>query len=701
MKKLVSLFATILALVAVACGGDDVDKPAPKPGPEEPSNPVAPFVVDITSITRGSVTFSVTPSDSKIDYLCAVYTKEKVEEYRKDEFLAQDIINDYTNKAADKGMTLYEVFPEISYYDVKEDIKFSGLMLDTEYYIVVFGAKATIDNCTLSTEVVKVPFKTETVEMSDAKFEVTPRVLYNTVEFTVIPEDKEMLWYLCTVPKDYYNLYVGTETGQITEGEFYKKYFQDEINTLLKAGNSADAVINALIHSGDLRVGGSGLYANTEYYYLVAGMIMDEEGIVIITDITSGTYITGDTEPTDMYFDIQIYDVQQMSVAFTVKPSKKDKKYLCQVQPYDGVSTADEIMNAMVEQWGPGWMTQQADAKGDIDFVSKPKSLPAAGRAYCIIAFGYDGGITTEAYMATFTTPAGGNVEDVELSAKASSITPYGFTLTVTSSDPTIYYTPGVCLKEDYNEEKFIKAVNDEFDYYNTETLKFDPTTIVAEVLDQYYSNGTQYFTLSGLQPNTEYMAYAYALDINTGHVVKTFTFDAIARTGTVGTVHPEIELVGYYSGDEEAGDIFDAPEVTKGKAIAVVTYKNFDNAASLHTIQITSAEGEDFTNIEKFPDAELWRITAGLTDWKVCPMDKPYSFAVIEWNKEVFALAYALDQSGMSGRMARLSLVPRAEEKGDIKDLSDLYFSLYPKETRTSLPASLVVPEAVKIEAL
>lgn len=702
MKKLVSLFATILALVAVACGGDDVDKPAPKPGPEEPSNPVAPFVVDITSITRGSVTFSVTPSDSKIDYLCAVYTKEEVEDYRKDESLAQDIINDYTNKAADKGMTLYEVFPEISYYDVKEDIKFSGLMLDTEYYIVVFGAKATIDKCTLSTEVVKVPFKTETVEMSDAKFEVTPRVLYNTVEFTVIPEDKEMLWYLCTVTKDYYNLYVGTETGQITEGEFYKKYFQDEINTLLKAGNSADAVINALIHSGDLRVGGSGLYANTEYYYLVAGMIMDEEGIVIITDITSGTYTTGDPAPSGLYFDIDIYDVQQMSVAFTVKPSKKDKKYVCQVQPYDGVSTAEEIMNAMVDHWGPGWMTQQADAKGDIDFVSKPKSLPAAGRAYCIIAFGYEGGVISEPYMETFVTPEGGSVEDLELTAKASSITPYGFTLTVTASDPTIYYAVGVCLKEDYNEEAFIADVNDEVDYYYTETtVTFNPRTIMAEILDQYYSNDMQRFSLANLQPNTEYMAYAYALDINTGHVVKTFTFDAIARTGTVGTVHPEIELVGYYSGDEEAGDIFDAPEVTKGKAIAVVTYKNFDNAASLHTIQITSAEGEDFTNIEKFPDAELWRITAGLTDWQVCPLDKPYSFAVMEWNKEVFALAYAFDQSGMSGRMARLSLVPRAEEKGDIKDLSDLYFSLYPKETRTSLPASLVVPEAIKIEAL
>lgn len=698
MKRLVSLFATIFALLAVACGNDEVDKPAPKPAPQEPA---APFVVDITATTRGSVTFSVTPSNPTVDYICEVYEKEIIDDYRRDDFIIKNILSEFTLEASDKGMTLDEYLPEITYYDYR-DLKFSGLAMNTEFYIVIFGVKSTAEGCVGTTEVVKVPFKTLDVEMSDATFEVTPSVLYNTVEFTVIPEDKEMLWYLCTVTKDYYDYNVGTEPGQKSEGEFYKHYFQDEINSLLAAGNSPDVVVNALIHSGDLRVGGSGLYANTEYYYLVAGMVMDEEGIVIVTDITSGTYTTGDPAPSGLYFDIDIYDVQQMSVAFTVKPSQKDKKYVCQVQPYDGVSTAEEIMTAMVDHWGPGWMTQQADAIGDIDFASRPKSLPAAGRAYCIIAFGYEGGVISEPYMETFVTPEGGSVEDLELTAKASSITPYGFTLTVTASDPTIYYAVGVCLKEDYDEEAFVADVNAEVDYYYTETtVTFNPRTIMAEILDQYYFNDMQIFNLANLQPNTEYMAYAYALDINTGHVVKTFTFDAIARTGTVGTVHPEIELVGYYSGDEEAGNIFDAPEVTKGKAIAVVTYKNFDNAASLHTIQITSAEGEDFTNIEKFPDAELWRITAGLSDWQVCPMDKPYSFAVVEWNKEVFALAYALDQNGMSGRMARLSLVPRAEKKGEIKDLSDLYFSLYPKETRTSLPASLVVPETVKIEAL
>ena len=694
MKKLVSLFATILALVAVACGGDDVDKPAPKPGPVEPSTPSAPFVVDITATTRGSVTFSVTPSDPTIDYIYVVSDKEEVDAYKKEEYLVADIFTKLEGVAMKEGKLLGEYLPEIMLYGDTEDIKVAGLSMDTDYYVIVFGVEYTIDGYVASTELVKQEFKTPDVVMSDATFDVSTRVVYNNVTFTVLPSDKEILYYICTMPKSYYDTYVGEGENQMSQGAFYRDYFQKDINSWLQAGYTGEQVIMALIHDGDLEIGAQGLNANTEYVYLLSGLTMDEDGIVIITDIFYGEYTTGDPEPSDMYFDIQIVDVQQMSVAYRITPSKKDQTYCALVQPWDGVSTKEEVLQQILDEWEPrGWMSTMATNKGVIDCSAKPKKLPAAGADYYIIAFGYAGGLTTDVYMETFRTPEGGSIEDVQFDVKASSITPYGFTFTITPSDPTIYYLASACLKEEYNQEKFIKEDNAAFDYYLTESQAFNSLYTVAETLDQYYYNDVQVLSASGLQPNTEYMVYIHALDIKTGHVAKCFTFDAVARTTTVGTVNPTIKVVGYYSGDDEAGSIFGVSEVTAGKAIAVVTYENFENAAELYSFVI-KGDGNDFSDLNEFSDATMWQLTSGFK-WGLCPLDAPYSFYVIDWNSECFALAYAIDKDGMTGRMARLSLLATAEKKGDIEDLRKLFESL-PKEeeTRGVAAPSLVVVE-------
>ena len=75
-----------------------------------------------------------------------------------------------------------------------------------------------------------------------------------------------------------------------------------------------------------------------------------------------------------------------MSVSYRIKPSNNDDLYCALVQPWDGVSTADEVMHQIVDQWGPGWMSMMANCKGVIDNTTKPKSLPAADTDYYIIA---------------------------------------------------------------------------------------------------------------------------------------------------------------------------------------------------------------------------------------------------------------------------------------------------------------------------
>lgn len=294
--------------------------------------------------------------------------------------------------------------------------------------------------------------------------------------------------------------------------------------------------------------------------------------------------------------------------------------------------------------------------------------------------------------MKTFRTLPGGSVDEVQFSLSATSITPYGFTMNVTSSDKTIYYVPGICAAEEYDEATFVGYENEAFAYYLEEYRKFNPAITIAELLDQYYYNGDSTLQVNGLQPDTEYLGYIFALDVHTGEVVKCFTFPAFAHTATFSQIAPQVELVGYYSGDDEAGAIFKDASATKGKAITVVRYTGLEDVRTLFT---TMVDG-DCSSAVAMSDGELWQLTQGY--WNTCKTSEPYSFYLAEWNVVQTALCYATDNNGMLSPMSRLYTCPTAENKGDIEELKALVESLN-SDTRAwgmelQLAKSLVVAQ-------
>ena len=665
--------------VAVACGSE-VDPPPPP-------TPIPDFRVEIDDVTRSTVTVSVAPSEKIADYICVVEERSVVDEFTQSKFVIATVFQELTEEASSKGLTLAEYMPTVVDNGVIEGATFSGLSLDTEYYILVFGVDEKYEACT---ELTKVAFKTLAVEKCDCTFEVATEVVDNSVTISVVPSDKEIYWYLCTMPKSNYDYYVNDENGyQMSEGYFYEYYFQQDINAYRGAGYTDQQIIDALIHRGDLQLQASGLNEYTDYYILVAGLIMDSEGIVICTDIAKHSYTTEAAAKSEMTFEIEVWDVKQMEASFRITPSNNNDKYCALCQPWDGVSTADEVMHQIVDQWG-GWMEIMADDKGMVEHSgSSAMRLPAADTDYYIIAFGYDGGITTDAYMKTFRTLPGGSVEEVEFTIAASNISPYGFNMNITSSDPTIYYIPGACVPAEYNEEQYMAWEREAFDYYYNGSKDFNPSITIAEVLDQYYYNGSSSVMVSGLLPDTEIMAYIYALDSRTGEIVKTFTFENVARTSTLGEANPQVEIVGYYSGDDEAGSIFGDAALSAGKAIIVVKYTNLDNARTLFT---TMLEG-DCSYSSACPDRELWTMATGY--WATCSMSQPYGFYTSEWNADMTALAYCVDNNGKVGEIGRCYACATAENKSDIAELRALVNELN-GATRSSLalPRSIVVSE-------
>ena len=684
MKKsiLFLLFGLVLSAMFVACEQ-----------PEEPA-PVAPaehFEVEIHDASRGSVRFSVTPNDNDMDYLCVVYECVEVEEFTREEFLVQDIFMRIESEAYDKGKTFEEYMPEVVDRGKVEDATFSGLKADTEYCIIVFGVDAE-RGYECNTHITRAYFHTTNVPTLECDFRVGHEVKDNSVVLTVDPTDTEIYWYLCTMPVAQYNYYVEDEGGyQMSHDYFYQYFFQQEINAYLQQGYSEQQVVNALIHKGALTLEAKGLKENTEYYFLIAGLIMDEEGIVICTDVQRGSYTTQSAAQSEMTFEIKVWDIGQMEASFSITPSNNSDKYCALVAPWDGVTPAQEMMYKLVEQWA-GWMDVMANDRGPVEHSgANAMKLPAADTDYYIIAFGYDGGITTDAYMATFRTLPGGSLEEVVFELSASSVTPYGFTMNVKSSDKTIYYVPGICTAEEYDEATFIGYENEAFDYYFEEYKKFNPAITIAELLDQYYYNGNATLQVSGLQPDTEYLGYIYALDVHTGHVVKCFTFPAFAATSHFSTIAPKVELIGYYSGDDENGAIFGDANATKGKAITVVKYTDLEDVRTLFT---TMVEGDCSTPV-MMSDGDLWTLTSGY--WKTTKTSEPYSFYLADWNVVQTALCYATDNSGMLSQMSRLYTCPTAENKGDIADLKALVDELNAKSSSSfAMPSSVVVGKTV-----
>ena len=660
--------------------------------PNEEPTPVAPtpdadFVVEVGDVTRSTVTLSVTPSAEIGNYICVVEERSVVEEFTQDKFVIATVFQELTDEAASKGLTLEEYLPTVVDNGIIEDVTFSGLTLDTEYYVLVFGLDENNEACTHLT---KHLFKTLAVEKSECSFDIATDVVDNSVTISVSPSDQELYWYLCTMPKSTYEYYVTDANGyQMSESYFYEYFFQQDINSYRGAGYSDAQIIEALIHQGNQQLQASGLNENTEYYILVAGLVMDSEGIVICTDINKASYTTQNAAKSTMTFEIEVWDIGQMEASFRITPSNNNDLYCALVQPWDGVSTADEVMHQIVDQWG-GWMSIMADDKGVVEHSgSKAMKLPAADTDYYIIAFGYDGGITTDAYMKTFRTLPGGSVEEVTFTITASNISPYGFNMNIASSDPTIYYIPGACVPAEYDEEQYMQWEQEAFDYYYAGSKDFNPSITIAEVLDQYYYNGNSNVMVSGLLPDTEIMAYIYALDNRTGRIVKTFTFDNVARTDTLGSATPDVEIVGYYSGDEEAGSIFGNAALSAGKAIIVVKYSELDNARTLFTSML---EG-DCSNPMAYSDGELWTLASGY--WSTCKTAQPYSFYTSEWNADMTALAYCVDTTGKVGAIGRCFACATADNKSNIEELRALVESLN-GATRSSLalPRSIVVNE-------
>ena len=693
MKKFnwLMMLVAMVAMAFTAC-----ENPTPEPEPE-PKPEGLTFEVELGEITYSSVDYKVTPSDLEAEYLCILYDAETVEEFTQDKYLVATLLQELEAEARTEGMTLVEFLADYTDKGILED-SFTNLASESDYYLIVFGVDPA-NNYEACSEVSKTKFTTLAFEKLDVTFAIETTVDGNSAEYKVTPSDNEVIWYFYTISTATFDHYQSPDAYGMSLDKFFLYCLEQQINQLRGAGYDDNTILNAIFHKGALTLQAKDLTANTEYTNMVAGFVIDESGVITLaSDVATSTYVTGEAKAADLTFEVSVTDVEMDRAAIKITPSDENATFCWMVGAWDGAKNAEEIMNEIVAMYG-GWMNAGMMLYSGVqDYTGGPGSpykykLDAPDTDYYVVAFGYAGGVTTEPVMETFHTLPAPDASETEFNMTASAITPYSLTIGVTSSVASTYYTPGVCAPAEYDEEVFVSEVEAGIAEIFEMQKAQDPNITLSQVLGLYFYKGNYTIDASGMQPETTVMGYIFAIDHKTGKVAKVQTFENLATTTKPGDVTPTVEFIGNYSGNEEAGAVFGQPDATKGRAISVFKYSNFDGARSLFTTLLGD-------NLMNYTDPELWKMATGY--WEACSMSSPYTFYLTDWDYEYTALAYAVDATtGQPGGVGRQNTMPTVENKQDIKQLIDLVNELNAAEKASfSMPESVVVGEGIKYVA-
>lgn len=694
MKKFKSLLllltSAILLSLAVGCEKEPQPNPPTPPDPEPPVTTVFDFEVSLGEIDFSSVTYSIVPSVSDAGYLHLVVNYAPIENLDSLE-VAQAVLAVFEEEAADKGKTLEEYLPEYLTVGNVTNYKNTSLDYNSDYALVVFGVDLAAEEV-VNSAVKVIPFSTEDIQRIDCTFEVSVVPGETDAILTVTPSDENVTYHLMHVPQLYFEQYTNpSDPNAFTIPEFYEAYLEQVyIPGLQQSGMTLAEIYEAIFVSGENEFSATGLVPNTGYQYLVAAISMIDENYFVVSDVTTGNYTTLEPTHNGMTFDISVTNITANSATISLVPSDNSATFCWLIGQYDGESTAEEMMNDIVAEYAM-FMNMGMMLSTGPQYHENYSINMFPNTEYSIIAFGYSGGVTSDPTLVTFKTlPPEHDPAECEFDVTVLPETPYYFDVEIIPTDKTVYYSPNICLPGEFDAEKIAKDFEDRLEEmlfaYNN-----DPQMIGSYVMSDivYYTcyDDDRIVSAQGLDPETTYTFYICVVEPTTGKVLKVVDYPSLATTPALGSINVEPEIFGYYSGDDEKGEIFGDRAATAGKAIAVVKFNVDPAATGLFSTYVREDDTYSFTDTELNPDSYLYGMYKGDGNLQNNIIGSPYSFYVVGWREKWVSLSFATDQNGVYGDMARLLMQANAQNKGDIQELKDLVNSLEPDASQVSIP--------------
>ena len=718
MKKINWLLSAMMlfALSFAACGDDPKEpgkKPTPTPAPE------LTFELDVTETTISDVIFNVTPSDLEADYLSVVVEAKVVNSSESDAAIIKTLYDQIKAAAEANGTTFDAYMAERVKRGALESYKVGGLKSDAKYYLLVFGVDAQNGFATTS-KLYYEQFETKAIQQSACTFDIKATVNLTTVALKVTPSNNNQLWHLINVPVDEYQTYT-KEDGEYgwTKDEYFQNYLNTEIETLKGEGMSNEEIGIKLFHKGMRTLNDSGLIAKTKYVVFAAAVDYVDGAAYVTSALKELRYNSGEAAQSDLSFDIDVFNIDNYSAEVRITPSDLNAEYFYYIgyidSPKSSMKPAD-IANAAITEYIYYWenyteLKHRDPVTGVTDLTGENKvELNIAETEYFVVAFSFEpnptygtileetgeydtnpGTITSAPVYVSFKTAEQGDPMSAEFTITASDVGPYDFYLEIKADDPTIYYQPGIAYADNFDPQAAINASSSLLAQLVEMTMSGQSPKLtfweaLEESLYNYYRNGDGKYYVANLEPNRDYIGYVLAIDAKTRKFARCVYSDVIATTTNIGSVTPEIELLGVYNGEQEAGTIFGDKELTAGRPIVAVNLKNLENATAAFTALSSDAYDDVASMADRYIISEFrgyWQELASLA--------VPYHFFIAEWDLAQTVVAYAQDANGHEAKVAKLGVTPTSSN--DIEELRG-YVDAVNNAQPKALSKSLVVAE-------
>lgn len=349
---------------------------------EEP----APFelIIPEEKITTTAVSFQVIPLDKEMTYIAMLAEKALFDKFATPEEYIQDDIAYFTQYADMYGMTLEDFLSE--YALMKGDSELSevtGLLPETDYIVYAYGMTAKAE---VLTEFCYEQVKTKAPEKVDISFQIECKVDGPMVDAEVTPSVNNQKYVFDAVAKKNY-----TTDAELKSA--YQSYLSEMAAMYEMFGMSTEDFVNQISNTGKATISLE-LDANTEY---VGFAVAIDNTAILVSDLTTKEFATGEVEPSDNKIDVKISNVQARIASIEVTTTNNDP-YSLSVLKSEIVAglNDDEIVSFIIEN--------NAVKVFNGNFSSDITGL-SPNTEYSVFAFGYVAGTaTTDMVRVDFKT---------------------------------------------------------------------------------------------------------------------------------------------------------------------------------------------------------------------------------------------------------------------------------------------------------